>query len=92
MAEMQETASYLKALGLRIRDIRASRGYSQEKFAAVCGVHRTFMGAIERGESNVSFQNILRIATAAGVSLESLFKGIEIAAKKHRPKPLDSQE
>jgi transcriptional regulator with XRE-family HTH domain len=67
----------LKAFGRRIRELRAERGYSQEGFADKCGVHRTFMGTIERGESNLSFQNILKVATTLGVSLSSLFSQIE---------------
>ena len=67
----------LKAFGQRIRELRAERGYSQEAFADKCGVHRTFMGTIERGESNLSFQNIFKVATTLGVSLSSLFNRIE---------------
>ena len=40
----------LKALGLRIRDLRRAQGLSQEDLADKCGVHRTFMGTVERGE------------------------------------------
>jgi DNA-binding XRE family transcriptional regulator len=71
----------LKALGQRIRELRSDKGYSQEAFADHCGVHRTFMGTVERGESNLSFQNIVRIATALGVSLSALFAGIEDQAE-----------
>jgi transcriptional regulator with XRE-family HTH domain len=67
----------LKALGQRIRELRTGQGYSQEAFADKCGVHRTFMGTIERGESNLSFQNILKVAITLGVSLSALFQGLE---------------
>ena len=67
----------LKVLGQRIRELRTEKGYSQEAFADHCGVHRTFMGTVERGESNLSFQNIARVATALGVSLSTLFLGLE---------------
>jgi transcriptional regulator with XRE-family HTH domain len=67
----------LKALGQRIRELRTEQGYSQEAFADKCGVHRTFMGTIERGESNLSFQNILKVAITLGVSLSSLFQDLE---------------
>lgn len=67
----------LKALGQRIRELRTAQGYSQEAFADKCGVHRTFMGTIERGESNLSFQNILKVAYTLGVSLSMLFLDLE---------------
>lgn len=67
----------LKALGRRIRELRTEQGYSQEAFADKCGVHRTFMGTVERGESNLSFQNILKIAINLGVSLSTLFLNLE---------------
>jgi len=67
----------LRALGQRIRELRAEQGYSQESFADKCGVHRTFMGAVERGESNLSFHNIAKVATTLGVSLSTLFLELE---------------
>lgn len=67
----------LRALGQRIRELRSERGYSQESFADKCGVHRTFMGTIERGESNLSFQNIAKVATTLGISLSTLFLDLE---------------
>lgn len=90
---MNETPNnrLLKALGQRIRELRTERGYSQESFADKCGVHRTFMGTVERGESNLSFQNIARVAATLGVTLSHLFEGIEgraqeLAALGSRPK------
>lgn len=71
----------LKALGQRIRDLRTEQGFSQEAFADKCGVHRTFMGTVERGESNLSFQNIARVATTLGVSLSRLFSDLETSAQ-----------
>jgi transcriptional regulator with XRE-family HTH domain len=71
----------LKALGQRIRELRTERGYSQESFADKCGVHRTFMGTVERGESNLSFQNIARVAATLGVPLSTLFLDLEAKAK-----------
>ena len=71
----------LRALGQRIRELRTERGFSQEGFADKCGVHRTFMGTIERGESNLSFQNIAKVATTLGVSLSRLFSDLETNAQ-----------
>ena len=78
----------LKALGQRIRALRTERGYSQEAFADKCGVHRTFMGTVERGESNLSFQNILKVATTLGITLSTLFLGIEGKAGTMNSKPI----
>ena len=80
---MQESVSrLLLALGQRIRELRLAQGYSQESFAEKCGVHRTFMGTIERGESNLSFQNVVKVAETLGVSLSVLFTDLESAAQK----------
>lgn len=74
-------SALLKALGQRIRELRTQGGYSQEAFADKCGVHRTFMGTVERGESNLSFQNIARVASTLGVTLSTLFLDLEGSAK-----------
>ena len=83
----------LKALGHRIRELRTEQGYSQEAFADKCGVHRTFMGTIERGESNLSFRNILKVANNLGVSLSTLFQnleeGVEACRAPRHPRQLD---
>ncbi len=80
---MQESLPVLlRALGERIRELRRAQGYSQEGFADKCGVHRTFMGTVERGESNLSFQNIVKVAETLGIPLAGLFKDLESAAAK----------
>lgn len=71
----------LRALGQRIRELRAAKGFSQESFADKCGVHRTFMGTVERGESNLSFANIAKMATALEIQLSTLFLDIEAYAR-----------
>jgi transcriptional regulator with XRE-family HTH domain len=55
------------ALGQAIRELRVTTGLSQEAFADRCGLHRTYVGGIERGERNLSFANLLRVAHALGV-------------------------
>jgi transcriptional regulator with XRE-family HTH domain len=67
----------LKVLDQRIRDVRKKQGYSQESFADHCGVHRTFMGTIERGESNLSFSNLVKISKSFGITLSQLLSGLE---------------
>ena len=61
-----------KQLGEVIRAKRKALGYSQESFAPVCGIHRTYMGAIERGERNVALENLIRIAAALDLKLSDL--------------------
>lgn len=64
------------AFGNRVRDLRRSRGYSQESLADEVGLHRTYIGAIERGEQNVSIDNIAKLAKALKVNIADLFKGM----------------
>ncbi len=67
----------LQALGRRIRELRAAQGFSQEAFADKCGLHRTFMGIVERGESNLSFRNIAKIAANLNIPLSTLLLNLE---------------
>ena len=64
------------AFGNRVRDLRRARGYSQESLADEVGLHRTYIGAIERGEQNVSIDNIAKLAKALKVNIADLFKGM----------------
>jgi transcriptional regulator with XRE-family HTH domain len=57
----------------RIRELRAEREMSQEALAAAAGLHRTYIGGVERGERNVSIDNIERIAKGLGCSACDLF-------------------
>jgi len=72
----------LKALGSRVRELRLKAGYSQEAFADHCGVHRTFMGTVERGESNLSFYNLVKIAMGLEITLSKLLSSIEQRATR----------
>jgi len=60
------------ALGQAIRELRQAAGLSQEELADRCGMHRTYVGGIERGERNVSFRNLLRLAAALDVRASQL--------------------
>lgn len=57
--------------------MREERGLSQEGFALEAGVHRTYVGGIERGERNPSFTSLLRLATALGVSPSAIIRAAE---------------
>jgi transcriptional regulator with XRE-family HTH domain len=56
-----------------VRELREQRGFSQEQLAERCGLHRTYIGGIERGERNPSLVNIGRIADALSVKIVELF-------------------
>lgn len=62
--------------GKRVRQLRLARGFSQESLADEVGLHRTYIGNIERGEESVSIDNVAKIAKALKVSLSELFKGL----------------
>src|SRR5450759_4769095 len=64
-------------MGKRIHELRAAKKWSQEEFAHVSGLHRTYIGQIERGEKNISFDNLSRVASALGVNLAGLLEGLE---------------
>jgi transcriptional regulator with XRE-family HTH domain len=63
-------------IGENIRRLRVQIGLTQEELAEVAGLHRTYIGAIERGERNVSLENIVGIARALDVKPSDLLKGI----------------
>jgi len=67
-----------KRLGEVIRAKRLEMGLSQEEFATQCGIHRTYMGAVERGERNISLLNIVRIANGLKVKPSELFNAAKL--------------
>ena len=64
-------------LGRRIRRLRIQNGYTQESFADKCGIHRNFMGAVERGEQNLTLKTLRIIATGLGTNMAKLLSGLE---------------
>ncbi len=72
----KRSKNILVLFGDRIRSLRREHGWSQEEFAAECGLDRTYIGGIERGERNVALRNMHRIAQALGISLAELVRGI----------------
>lgn len=73
MEQKQET---LLQFGTRVRKLRSEKGLSQEAFASLCGLDRTYISGIERGVRNVSLANITLIAEALGISLSELMQGL----------------
>jgi len=61
------------ALGDRLRALRAEVGLSQEGLAHLAGLHRTYVGSVERGERNIGIDNLYALADALGVSPRDLF-------------------
>jgi len=64
-------------LAKAVRRRREALGISQEAFADKIGLHRTYVGSVERGERNVSLINLERIATGLGVALSGLIADTE---------------
>jgi transcriptional regulator with XRE-family HTH domain len=64
-------------LGHRIRELRQRKGFSQESFADHCGLHRTYMGGIERGEHNLTIMTAVTVAKGLDITVARLLSGIE---------------
>lgn len=77
MSKKSANRSKLVNLGKRIQELRIQNSISQEKLADLAGVHRTYVGMIERGEKNMTIRSVEKIATALGVTLSELFDGFE---------------
>ena len=63
----------LLSFGKRVQELRKTKGISQEELASVAGVHRTYIGMIERAEKNITLCNIEKIANALNISISDLF-------------------
>ena len=65
-----------KKVGEEIRRMRRAADFSQEKFADECGLHRTYMGAIERGEKTMTLETAKKVIRALGLTLGQFFQQI----------------
>jgi transcriptional regulator with XRE-family HTH domain len=63
-------------LWARIRRLRIRKGYTQESFADKCALHRNFMGAVERGEQNLTLKSLQVIASGLGTTMAKLLSGL----------------
>jgi transcriptional regulator with XRE-family HTH domain len=68
-------AEIQKQFGERVRELRKQKGFSQESLALACGLDRTYIGGVERGERNISLINIYKIAEALRLNARELFNG-----------------
>lgn len=65
-------AEYARAVGEAIRRIREEKGLSQEELANRAGIHRTYVGGVERGERNPTVESLKKIADGLGVEPEEI--------------------
>lgn len=66
-----------RALGRAVRELRARRGYSQETLGGRAGLHRNYVGAIERGGINPTFETLLRLVHGLSLPLSALVEAYE---------------
>lgn len=64
----------LEKFGQRVKEERIKQGLSQEELAAKAGVHRTYIGMIERAEKNITLLNIEKISKALGINISKLLE------------------
>lgn len=70
-------ADLLSIIGLRIRSLRKEKGWSQEKLAELADLNASYVGKIERGEKNVTFKSLEKVADALEIPIEELFRQVE---------------
>jgi transcriptional regulator with XRE-family HTH domain len=71
---MPKKTDLLLKFGERIRDLRKQKSISQEDLAFKAGVHRTYIGMIERGEKNITLENINKLAITLDISIADLLQ------------------
>jgi len=64
-------------LGKRVHDLRVERAWSREQLAVLCSFHVTYIGQVERGEKNLSFENLMKFSRAFDVTVSALLAGLE---------------
>lgn len=71
---MKDKKDILIKFGRRVKEERKKQGFSQEILASKAGVHRTYIGMVERAEKNITLENIEKIARALDISVHNLMK------------------
>lgn len=61
-----------KRIGLALRAARLEKNWSQEELSFECGLHRTYIGAVERGEKNLTLKNLIKLAKSLDVSASTI--------------------
>ncbi|MFM0630508.1 helix-turn-helix domain-containing protein [Paraburkholderia xenovorans] len=67
----------VKKLGLVLRQLRQARGWSQEELAERAGLHRNFVGLVERGSTQVAIDSLFSLADALGITASDLLRQVE---------------
>ena len=75
MGKRKDSQELRKVFAANLRNLRQTRGISQERLAELAGLHRTYVSSVERGARNISIDNIARLAKALDVSPEKLLGG-----------------
>lgn len=78
MAKCEKPEDIRVHFGKRVRELRKCRGMSQEVLGFEANLDRTYISGIERGVRNVSLRNIAALSEALKVSLEELFRGVQV--------------
>ena len=73
-----------RRLGARIRKLRLERGWTQDEFADLSGLHRAQVGAFENGRMNITLASLHLLAQTFGMRIIDLFKGVESKLPKKR--------
>jgi len=72
-----QRAEIQRRLGARIRALRLKRGWTQDEFADLAGLHRAQVGAFENGRMNITLASLHLVAQTLGVRIVDLFRGVE---------------
>jgi transcriptional regulator with XRE-family HTH domain len=67
-----------KRVGVTIRSLRIAKDWSQEELSFECGLHRTYIGAVERGEKNLTLKNLIKVAKSLGTNASNILAAAEL--------------